>query len=567
MNSLLWVTIIVSWLIIGYKIYGKFIERRLVEPDDTKPTPAHSNYDGVDYSPAKIPLLFGHHFSSIAGAGPIVGPFIGVMYFGWLASSLWIAFGSVFIGAVHDYLALMISVRSNGRSISETAQQTLGKLSRSIFATFLWLALVLVLAIFAVVAAQTFIARPGIVIPTFGLIIVAILFGYTIYRLKWPIPVGTVLALCLVALLLYVGEKVPVSLQNVVFIKFIGDSLFLLSAIDFWFCILMIYCLFASTIPVWILLQPRDYISSWLLYIGIGLGFLGLIVSHPHMDAPAVVSFSSKEGPMWPMLFVLIACGAVSGFHSLVSGGTSSKQLDREKQGLTIGYGAMITEAMLAILVVAIAAGALVWDPSAVKSEFGYQYLMGAGGGPIVAFSRGFGRMLSSLPILTLVAGIYIGMLMLNAFVITTLDTATRLARFIFVESLGGKFKLFGNRYIVTVITVLAAVFLGTSGGYKTIWPVFGAANQLVAALALIVISAYLVGIRKPRIYTVIPALFMIATTLGALIYQMIGFIQQGNITLATLSILLVGLALFVIYEARAVLLFMKNGKSSVGDR
>ncbi|RKX19017.1 MAG: carbon starvation protein A [Candidatus Zixiibacteriota bacterium] len=558
MNSLLWVAIIVSWLIIGYKVYGKFIERRLVEPDDTKPTPAHSNYDGGDYSPARIPLLFGHHFSSIAGAGPIVGPLLGVMYFGWLLSSLWIAFGSVFIGAVHDYLALMTSVRNNGRSISQTAQQTLGTLSKSIFATFLWLALVLVVAVFAVITAKTFIAQPEIVIPTFGLILVAILFGYTIYRLKWPILIGTVLALSLLALLLYIGENVPVILPETV----VG-----MSALNFWFCILMLYCVFASTIPVWILLQPRDYISSWLLYIGMGLGFLGLIVLHPHMEAPAVVSFSSKEGPMWPMMFVIIACGAVSGFHSLVSGGTSSKQLDRERQGLVIGYGAMITEAILATLVIAVAAGALIWDPSAVKSEFGYQYLMGAGGGPIVAFSHGFGKIVSSLPVLTLVAGMYIGMLMLNAFVITTLDTATRLARFIFVESLGEKFKLFGNKYVVTVITVLVAAFLGTSGGYKTIWPVFGAANQLVAALALIVISAYLVGIKKPRIYTVIPAFFMIATTIGALVYKMIGFVQKGNIVLAILSILLIGLGLFVIYEARAVLLFMKDGRNPAGDK
>ncbi|MCP4582019.1 MAG: carbon starvation protein A [candidate division Zixibacteria bacterium] len=551
MNSLVLVAIMIAWLITAYRIYGKFIEKHLIDPSDNKPTPAHAQNDGVDYSPAKTPLLFGHHFSSIAGAGPIVGPLIGVLYFGWLVSVLWIAIGSVFMGAVHDYLALMISVRSRGNSISYTAEQTLGKVSRLVFSIFLWLALVLVVAIFAVVAAQTFIARPGIVIPTFGLIFVAILFGYTAYRLKWPIAIGTVLALGLVGLLLYIGEMLPIVLPETV----LG-----LAASKVWFWILMLYCLLASTIPVWVLLQPRDYISSWLLYIGMGLGFLGLIVAHPQVASPAYVAWSTDKGPLWPMLFVLIACGAVSGFHSLVSGGTSSKQLDKESLGLRIGYGAMLTEAALASLVVAIATGVLIWDPTAAKSALGYQYLMGSGGGPIVAFSTGFGKLVSSLPSITLVAGMYIGMLMLNAFVITTLDTATRLGRFILVESLGEKFKPVNNRFVAALITVLAAAFFGAGGGYKTIWPVFGAANQLVAALALIVISAYLVGIKKPRIYTLIPAIFMTVTTISALIFLMIGFIKAGNITLATVSIILVTLALYMIWEARGVLLFVRGG-------
>ena len=553
MNSLLLVALMVGWLIFAYFAYGRFIQKKLVGPDDKKPTPSHARYDGVDYAPAKTPILFGHHFSSIAGAGPIVGPLIGVLYFGWLVSAIWVAIGSVFIGAIHDYLALMISVRSRGNSISYTAEVTLGKVSKMVFATFLWITLVLVVSVFAIVTAQTLMSRPEIVIPTFGLIFVAIVFGYVVYRLKWPVILGTILALGLVAVLLYIGELMPIILPATV----LG-----MSAANFWFWILMIYCFIASTIPVWVLLQPRDYISSWLLYIGMGLGFLGLLIAHPHITSPAIVAFNTSQGPMWPMLFVLIACGAVSGFHSLVSGGTSSKQLDTESKGLTIGYGAMLTEAALAALVIGIASAVLIWDPSAAKTEFGYQYLMGAGGGPIVAFSTGFGKLVSSLPGVTIVAGMYIGMLMLNAFVITTLDTATRLARFIMVESVGEMAKPLANRYIATIITVAAAAYFGATGGYKTIWPVFGAANQLVAALALIVISAYLVGIRKPRIYTVIPAVFMTVTTIGALIYQLFGFIDKGQIVLAGVSILLVVLALFMVWEARGVLLFMKNGKS-----
>ncbi len=550
MNSLLFVLVSIAWLVFAYIVYGRFIQRRLVNPDDEHATPAHSHYDGVDYSPAKTSMLFGHHFSSIAGAGPIVGPLIGVLYFGWLISALWIAIGSVFIGAVHDYLALMISVRSKGKSISLTAEETLGKVSKGVFATFLWLTLVLVVAVFAVVASQTFIARPGIVIPTFGLILVAMLFGYTVYRLKWHLVIGTILSLALVGVLLYMGEAFPIVLPDIV----LGFK-----ASIVWFWILMAYCLIASTIPVWILLQPRDYISSWLLYIGMALGLAGLIVAHPHMHSPAFVSFDSAKGPLWPMLFVLIACGAVSGFHSLVSGGTSSKQLDKESLGLRVGYGAMLTEAALAVLVIAIASAVLVWDPSGKNTQLGYQYLMGAGGGPIVAFSTGFGYLVASLPGFTIVAGMYIGMLMLNAFVITTLDTATRLGRFILTESLGEKVKPIGNRYVATIITVIAAALFGATGGYSTIWPVFGAANQLVAALALIVISAYLVGIKKPRVYTVIPAIFMTVTTVGALIYQLIGFINTGKVFLAIVSIVLVILALFMVWEARGVLLWMNN--------
>ncbi len=550
MNALIWAIIVLIWLFLGYKIYGRFIESRLVEPDDSKATPAHSKRDGVDFSPAKTPLLFGHHFSSIAGAGPIVGPLIGVMYFGWLAASVWIAVGSVLIGAVHDYLSLMISVRNGGNSIAEVAQLTLGKRSKNVFAIFLWLALVLVVAIFGIVTANTFVSQPQIVIPTFGLILVAMVFGYLVYRMEVNLIIGTLVAIGLLALLIWIGELTPVALPS---------SVLGMEPVTFWFWILMIYALFASILPVWFLLQPRDYLSTWLLFIGLGLGYLGLIIAHPSINAPPFVSFTSAKGPLWPMLFVLIACGAVSGFHSLVSGGTSSKQLDTEKKGRLVGYGAMITEAVLAILVVCIAASTLVWDPSSAKSTFGYQYLMGAGGGPIIAFASGYGKMVSSIPGMTLVAGMFIGMLMLNAFVITTLDTSTRLARFLIGELTG--FKGIGNRWIAAIITILFAAYLGASGSYKTIWPVFGATNQLVAALALIVISSYLVGVKKPRIYTVIPAIFMLVTTIADLIYQMIGFFESSEVFLGVLSVVLVVLAIFITFEARAVLLFVRAHK------
>ncbi|MBU1707994.1 carbon starvation protein A, partial [bacterium] len=494
-----------------------------------------------DFSPAKKPLLFGHHFSSIAGAGPIVGPLIAVLYFGWAAATLWVALGSVFMGAVHDYVSLMVSVRNGGRSVGDIAQQALGNRSRVLFSCFVWLTLVLVVAVFAVVTSKTFVQEPEIVIPTFGLIFVAMGFGYLVYRRGFSIFIGTLLALVALELLLSLGMAYPVNISSPVF----G-----LEPATFWFWILIVYALFASVLPVWFLLQPRDYLSVWILLIGLALGYLGLIFSHPRMTAPAFVGFSSAHGTLWPMLFVIIACGAISGFHSLVASGTSSKQLANESAGRAIGFGGMIMEAALALLVILIAGSSLVWEPSGKVSTFGYQYLMGEGGGPIVAFSKGFGRMVDALPGMTLVAGMYISMLMLNAFVITSLDTATRLARFIVNELGGEKVPFLRNRWIGALLTVGAAGYLGASGGYQAIWPLFGAANQLVAALTLIVLSAYLVGVKRPRIYTTIPAIFMLITTIGALVYSAVSYFQESKFVLGGIAVILIILAIVIAHEA-----------------
>jgi carbon starvation protein len=375
-----------------------------------------------------------------------------------------------------------------------------------------------------------------------------------------PVWLGTIIALGALAGLLALGEQVPVALP---------ETPWGLPAAKVWFWVLMVYCVIASVLPVWLLLQPRDYLSMWVLFLGLGLGFLGVIAARPEIQAPAFISFTTAKGPIWPMMFVIIACGAISGFHSLVSGGTSSKQLDSEKQGLSIGYGAMITEAILAVLVVIIAAAALSWDPEKQDAALGFQYLMDKdkGGGPIVAFATGFGRLIDALPVLTATAGVYFGMLMLNAFVITTLDTSTRLARFIVAEVGGKKVPALSNRLVGTVLTVLAAAALGSTGGYKLIWPIFGATNQLVAALALIVVSAWLVGVGKPRKYTLIPAMFMLVTTVGALIYQAYDFLLvKGevwqNFFLGGLALLLCGLAAFIALEARQVL--ASTGKSVI---
>lgn len=550
MNTLIIAFIFVAWLFLGYKIYGNFIEKKVIQADNSRPTPARELCDGIDYSPAKKPMLFGHHFSSIAGAGPILGPLLGVLYFGWLGALLWVALGSIFLGAVHDYTSLMISVQNKGTSLADISKTTLGFRTKIIFSLFLWLALALVITVFAVVASQTLVSQPEIVIPTFGLVFLAMIFGWFIYKKGIRVPVATVFALLLLFLFIYIGKLYPIALPPQV----LG-----ISSQTFWFYVFIIYSLFASSLPVWFLLQPRDYISTWILFFGLGMGYLGLIVSHPTISAPAFVSFSSQGGPLWPILFVIIACGAISGFHSVVAGGTTAKQLPDEASGKPIAYGGMVLEAALAGLVIFIATSALIWDPSRAKSQFGFQYIMSTLGDPIKAFATGYGKIVSSLPGLTLVLGSFFGMVMLNAFVLTTLDTGTRLGRFIFTELLGKKNSFFKNRWIASSLILIFAAILGATESYKAIWPVFGASNQLVAALALIIVSSYLVSIRRPIKFTIYPAYFMLLTTLAALIYQGQKFILKGSYFLGIVSIILIFLAVIIVYDARKILFSFKR--------
>ncbi len=542
MNALIPATILIIWLVLGYKIYGRFIEKKVLQVDPSRPTPARELNDGIDYSPAKKALLFGHHFSSIAGAGPILGPLLGVLYFGWLGALLWVALGSVFLGAVHDFTSLMTSVQNKGRSLADISEQTLGRRTKIIFSIFLWMALALVIAVFAVVASRTLVSQPQIVIPTFGLIFLAMLFGWMVYRKNINVIVGTVTALIVLGILIYFGELFPVILPS---------SILGLSPQKFWFFTLIVYSLFASALPVWFLLQPRDYISTWILFLGLGLGYLGLVVFHPQLNAPSFTSFRSEGGPLWPMLFVIIACGAISGFHSVVAAGTTAKQLSNENAGRAIGYGAMITESALAGLVIFIAAGALLWDPSGAEQTFGFQYIISSSGDPIRAFAVGYGRLINSLPGLTLAMGTFFGMVMLNAFVLTTLDTGTRLGRFIFSELFDDYGSIWKNRWLASGIILIVAAILGASEGYKAIWPVFGASNQLVAALALLVVTSYLISRKRPKKYTLYPAIFMLFTTLGALIYQGYSFIRQGSYLLALICIVLMALAAIIVIDAR----------------
>ncbi len=505
----------------GYKFYGRYLGK-LFGVNPKRPTPAIEKFDSVDYMPAKNWLvLFGHHFSSIAGAGPIIGPVIAVSLWGWGPALVWILVGTVLIGGIHDFGTLIVSVRNSGNSISDITESVISRRAKLIFSGFVWLALILVVSVFVFFCAQTFVSEPRIVIPSLGLIPVAILTGFMMYNLKLNNVLVTAMGLLLLVLLLILGTFLPVKLT--------------VSPILIWSIVLLIYCFFASIMPVNILLQPRDYLSAYLLFFGVFSGYIGLIISHPKMNMPFFISPNSKEGFLWPMLFVTVACGAVSGFHSLISSGTTSKQLANERDAKKIGYGAMVLEGFVAVMALLCVAGGLNG-----ANRLGW-LLSKEGPGPVGAFGEGFGNVTN--PILFGFGG-FIAVTILNAFILTTLDTATRVARYVTQEL----FKI-KNRYLATLIIVISGGALTISGQGARIWAVFGASNQLVAALALFVLSVWLLSNGKNMRLTLLPAIFMLLTTVGALVYLVSKFFMMKDFLTATISIALIILALYMVYE------------------
>jgi carbon starvation protein len=545
-------------LFIGYRLYGRLVERKCVEPDGDAPTPAHALRDDVDFVPARPITLFGHHFSSIAGAGPIIGPILGVAWFGWAATLGWILLGSVFAGGVHDFLSLMVSTRKQGRGMQDVADEVISPRASLVYALFLWLALVLVIAVFGVVGAKAMVSTPSIVFPTFMLIPIAMLLGFLYSRTACPLWLATVVCLGLNFLCIYTGYQwLPLTLAPPESVSLPLDAAAWLrveaNQMKAWFGVLMAYGLIASILPVWLLLQPRDYICVFKLFLGLALGFAAVFLTNQAIGARAWVgAVHAKGGPIWPMLFVLVACGAISGFHSVVASGTTSKQLDSEGQARRIAYGGMIMEGALATLAVCCVGAGLTWGTAVTGAlDLHAPTILGPeGGGPLKAFANGFGHLVETMWT-WLPAGFasVLGMIILKTFVMTTLDTCTRLARFVVTEKLGPVHPLFAGRAFATVITIVPAAYLGLSGGWKTIWPVFGAANQLIAALALIVISAYLLGVRRPSIYAAVPAVFMLFTTCAALLWQAWGFVTEGNWVLAVVSLVLTALAFYVAAE------------------
>ena len=562
MNGIVLLIIGVAALVCGYLFYGRWLCKQWGVGESDQQTPAHTMEDGVDYVPAPAPVLMGHHFSSIAGAGPITGPISALkLGFGWLPCVLWIIVGGVFFGGVHDFGALFASVRHGGSSIGEIISENMSKRAKMLFLIFAYLTLILVVAAFASIVAGTFGAtftegtldlaasesNARVAMVSLLFIVIAIVFGFCVYRRNAPMSVASVVGVIAIVVIIAIGMNF--------------HPLYLSSST--WMWIVGLYIIIASVTPVWILLQPRDYLSSFLLYAMLALAVIAVFVGHPSIaslptiqSAVTLADGTQKMNLIFPVLFTTIACGAISGFHSLVSSGTTSKQLDKETDAKPIAYGGMLLECVLAILVICAVAGFAMNDPEWAKA------------GPTVLFGGGIASMID--PSHGSVYSVLYTLLVLtySSFCLTSLDTATRLARFMFQEfwldgskgetpeNVTGYKKVLSNMYVATIITVILGIGLGMNG-YDKIWALFGSANQLLAALGLLAVATWLGNIGRNNKMFLIPMAFMLVVTVTSLVLNtkdQLALITKGGAdwgpyVQAVLGVLLVVLAIVLAIE------------------
>ena len=564
MNSLVLLIVCIAVLIVGYIFYGGWLCKQWGVGEKNDATPAHELEDGVDYVPAKAPVLMGHHFSSIAGAGPITGP-IGAAMFGWVPVVLWILIGGIFFGGVHDFGALFASVRHKGQSIGEIISANMSRRAKKLFITFAYLTLILVVAAFASIVAGTFgttnaageavaeaamATNASVAMVSLLFIVVAIAFGFLVYRRNVPMGIATILGVAAIVICMAVGM-----VWHPIYLTYKASMI-----------IVGIYIAVASVTPVWILLQPRDYLSSFLLYAMLAVALIGVVISHANLGGAdglqAFAGFAVDNGNgiqyLFPVLFTTVACGAISGFHSLVSSGTTSKQLDKEKDAKPIAYGGMLLECVLAVITVCAINFAYKYNAANPDTALKGATAIFAGGiaNMFVGFGPGAVTVLRTLLTLTY-----------SAFCLTSLDTATRLARFMFQEFFlepgetaadikSGWKKIAVNPYVATIITVVLGVLLGMTG-YSKIWGLFGAANQLLAGIGLLAVATWLGNIGKNNKMFLAPMAFMIVVTICSLavtIKNQIGIISAGGAdwgpyAQAVLGVLLIVLAVVLVIE------------------
>lgn len=561
MSSIVLVLIGLLVFYLGFRFYSKFIGNRIFKiHEDDQIMPSKALEDGIDYVPTKKHILFGHHFTSIAGAAPIIGPCVAA-YWGWLPALLWILLGTIFMGAVHDFGALVTSVKEKGRSIADIASNTISKRTRLMFLSFVILLIWLILAVFAMVIADLFVAIPSSVIPINIEIIIAIIMGFLIYKKKIDILIPSLFALALLYFFVWVGTKVPIDLTTTMAVQDVKNL---------WIIMLFIYSAIASLLPVWTLLQPRDFINSHQLFVGLGLLFLGIFIAQPVVDAPAIRSLSEPDVPgIFPLLFVTIACGAISGFHGLVASGTSSKQLEKLSDARVVGYGGMIGEGALALAstISAVAGIALVTNSNLpavgpvtdLNWNVYYDTWAHASENKAAAFVLGGGALIQTLGIPTIVANTLMAVLVIS-FAATTLDTATRIQRFILNEfGIATGVRALSNRYTATIVAIIPAILLafwnvvepdtGTmrQAGW-VLWPIFGASNQMLAGLTLMVLTLYYWQKKRPILPLLIPMFFVMGIAITALVVNAIQFYGQNSI-LFGLTIILLGLIIWMAYE------------------
>ena len=558
MNVLVYLSAALLFYILGYRIYARYISRSLGETD-SRPTPAVEFQDGRDFVPTRSSVLFAHHYSTIAGAGPIVGPTLGILY-GVGPAWLWVVFGAIFFGAVHDFVALFASIRERGSSMAEIARKALGPVGFLLFIIFTIILIVLVTSAFLSLTAvsltsitplkelgltqgQTLLRTKVVDGQTFGVVggiasmsviiitLMAPFLGYLVSRKNIKTWLAYVIAAAICFLSVYIGFRFPVTFSPLV-----------------WMLLISVYTLFACQIPVWVILQPRDFVNVQILYAGMAALFAGIVVSGFH---GATVSYpvsnfavgNAKLGPIWPFLFITIACGAISGFHALVAGGTSSKQLSRETHAKRIGYGGMLLEGLLAVLVLL-----------AIGSSLDYSRYMAVvwpqagAGNPILGFALAMGMLLNKSIGVSMALGTVLGILIVEGFLITTLDSAVRLNRYLFEELwrtvMDRPPAIMQKFWFNSGLSVLLMLVLAQTNGWKLIWPVFGATNQLLAALTLIAATVWLHRAGKKSWYTLVPALVMMVTTIAALSYFLVStYWPTGNLILIATDLILLGLA------------------------
>ncbi|MFH1489106.1 MAG: carbon starvation protein A [Pseudomonadota bacterium] len=542
--------------LIAYHTYGKFLGRKIFKLNPEAVCPSAEFRDDVDFVPTQKPILFGHHFTSIAGTGPIVGPAVAIIW-GWVPAMLWILIGSIFMGAVHDFGAMVVSLRNQGRSIGDIASDVINKRVRILFLLIFFFELWIVVAIFGVVIGVVFELYPQAVIPVWLEIPIAIWLGHMVYKKGAAHLPMSIIAVVLMYITVVIGAYVPIKMP----------AMLGLSPVAIWVILLLIYAYIASTLPVQTLLQPRDYINSHQLLVALALLMLGILVAHPTMVAPAA-NFSPKGAPpIWPMIFVVIACGAISGFHALVSSGTSSKQCDAETSSLSIGYGSMLLEGMLATFVVVacgagiaigLAKGGQTFTGVAAFNQHYASWIGGTGlGNRLNAFIVGSANMIDALGIPGKITITIMGVFVVS-FAATTLDTATRLQRYIVGElatAIG--IPSAAKKHPATIIAVVTAFILafynGSGVGAMKLWPLFGATNQLLAGLALLVITIYLARKKAPISYTLIPMAFMIIMTGWAMLINLKDYYGSGNWLLFFIGLCTFILEIWMIIESLVV--------------
>ena len=608
MSAIVLALISIVGFLLAYFLYARFLQEKIFRLRPDEKLPSREREDGIDFVPTRRGILFSHHFVSIAGLGPIMGPAIGVIW-GWLPAFLWVFFGTIFLGAAHDFGALVISLRNEGRSIGEVVRDLIGFRAGTLFMLVIFFLLALAMGVFAMVIAVLFTDfHPMAIIPVFALIPIAMLVGYMMYKRNVAPVIATIIGVLLMFGMIEVGLRHPISIYPIFLSSELQSKIIGLEksdilpstvrpgpvaeyfsatgaeesarqiktarirSVDLWIYILLIYAFFASVLPVWFLLQPRDYLNSFKLYIGLILIYAGLFISSPKVVAPPLHLGAEGLPPLFPFLFIIIACGAISGFHNLVSSGTTSRQLGRIRDAKFISYGGMLTEGLLAVVVI-IACTATFGTRSAWLSQYGNFAAMNKLGPKLNTFIEGSGYFISRLGIPRKFA---IGLIsvVVVAFAMTTLDSGTRLMRYN-IEALGSTFKIkpLKNRYLSSLIGIIAIGYfalmkIGGAPAGMTLWELFGTTNQLLAALGLLAISVYLFEIRRKSIYFTIPMGFMLVITLTAMVLKLIDFWNAQSLPLLITGGAILILAVWLLIEAFILFrLFRSARKEAVKNR